>query len=386
MLLHYLPGMTPRQKVQSLNKLRMKRLPLGRIILIVAIALLQALGFCRPLECSLIESLHFLVPGFLPSTPSTLLLSLEKSSLGFSSMDVAMSLRGLGELNSRCVIIDGSIQPEEVSVPYLPGILSQLTTSGIQVILPQVPSPTNSEDFRSVPLIRYSLRSNLLTWPHLEGRAIPGKGAAFLPSSPEETNSLPLLAATSDGTPIGSLWWWALPESTRKTPFLLSGKILFLGNHTPLHLTPDGELRLSHSESVMEIPLDDFLLRLEEREQGKISPSFDALWKNATVVIGSHDDLASASAFNTLVKETIYSRFSLGDQCIMIVILLMFFLISRSFQFKNPSHPPLFLRWRIRLGFLLLLIVGTVLGAHYSLIVPFLPALVAGTLLTFDFS
>jgi hypothetical protein len=346
------------------------------IVLILLFAVLQGLGFFQPLEKILRQYLPLRI---LPESPRVILVSLESGDQGYRAIDSAMALRALRLLTPRCVIIDGVIEPELGNIPLLPNIISRLRSSGTSLILPQFSAP--SSRFQAVSLIRYSLYPERLSgWPQFEGKSLPGTGDAFLlnplQAPPEEAllPPLPLLATTAEGSTIGSLWWWALPSEIRAIPLLLFGKILFLGNHTPLYLPPSGEVQLS-AGAVIEMPLDNFLLHIEHKEQGTISPSFDSLWKNATVVLGTHAALAQAAVFASLLQETSYTHYSLRIQFLMTLAWMVIFLLAQKAR-ALPNMP----RWLFFLSIALLtaILLGiALLLLHQGVLFPFFPALLA---------
>ncbi len=358
------------------------------ILLIFVVAVLQGLGFCQPLEKSLRQHLP---PRFLPESPRVILLSLESGDQGYRAIDIAMVLRGLGLLHPRCVIVDGAIELEQGTVPFLPNILSRMQGSGIFLILPQCSAPASQ--FEAISLIHYEFRAEMLssfsplsTWPKFEGKALPGTGNAFLPmphvsqvSRSETTlpSLLPLLAKTTEGSTIGSLWWSAIPSKIRATPLLLFGKILLLDNHTPLHLTPSGEGKLSDGR-VIDMPLDDFLLHIEQKEQGSISPSFDSLWKNATVVLGTPAALPQATALATLLEETTYAYLSLWAQTLIMLSCITIFFLAQKLR-GVPSIP----RWLIFLTLVLITLLlssVTFLYLQQGIMIPFLPGIITALL------
>jgi hypothetical protein len=351
------------------------------VTLIFIVTVLQALGFCNPLEQGLIHALRRIFPALLPQAHRTVLLSFESSPGGFPSMDVAMALRGLGELHPRSLLIDGTLAPENGPVPFLPSLFTRLKEADVTLLVPQpAPSASASTRFRAVPLARYSLGPPHPGWPILPGKAVPGIGNAFLPESRNAPNSLPLFSSTSDGSTIGSLWWWALPAAERQTPFLLFGKLLLLGNHAPLRLTPTGETLPSASsppESFMEIPLDDFLLRMEQRDQGILSPSFDGLWNNATVVLGTHDNLPEAAAMAALLDETSWRHLALGTQILLACGWSVLFFLVPKFIFGHRNIPG----WLLPLLIVIVLSATTLVMLHLGTIIPFLPGLLTTLLL-----
>ncbi len=345
---------------------------------LLLVSLLQAFGGFWRLETGVVHGVRALAPGLLPEPPSVLLVSLQSTPQGFATMDAAMLLRALGELHPRCVTVYGTITPEEGAISFLPGILSRLAEEDIQVIIPRsTASKDGSEGFESVPLTRYSLTHLVTDWPLRAGQAVPGKGYAFLPENSSADADLPLLASVADGSTIGSLWWWSLPNELRRNIFLLSGSILLMGNNTPLHLNPNGGISLNSSESVKEIPLDDFLLQIEQREQGTISPSFDSLWVNSTVVVASHDDLPRVSAFAALLKETSFRHFSVWLQLIMIPGWCIIFLLLLNCRIHFPSIPI----WLLPIVIIITLLLVALLMLHIGIIVPLFPGLMIALLL-----
>ena len=346
------------------------------IPLIFLAALLQGLGFSQQLEKGL---LHLLPMHLRPEAPRIILLSLEKGAAGDSPLDVAMVLRGLTQFHPECVIVNGKIEPEQGTVPLLPSILARLTNHmGITLILPESPSPETL--FRSVPLVRYSLSEKQSDWPILSGRSGPGTGAAYLPKDqPIGNHNLPLLAKSSDGATIGSLWWWCLPWETRThPPFLLCDTILLLANHAPLHLTSSGEVSQSgNGETFREIPLDDFLLKIEQKERGVISPTFDSLWKNATVVLGTHDDSVTISMLAALLQAIFFRRLPLWSQTMMIRGWMFLFFLIKNRRGGIDQLP----RWLLPLLITLIVIFTTLFLMHQGIIIPFLPGIVTALLL-----
>ena len=347
------------------------------VSLIFAAALIQALGFLNPLDLRLLNSLQELGPSrFLPEPPRVILISLQKTTHGYPAMDLAMVLRGLKNLHPRCIVVNGQIEPEQGPVPFLPPIRSRIAETGITLVLPQLPSPTSR--FQSIPLIRYSLTSVSYDWPIIDGKAIPGTGDAFFPSttnSPGSDSRLALFANTCEGVPVGSLWWWTLPQEVRQTPsLLLFGKVLLLSNHTPLQLTSAGEANASYG-SILEIPLDDFLLQCEQKEQGTISPTFDTLWDKSTVVIGSHDDASKAASLSVLLQSAVWQHLSLVMQGVLAIGWFVLLILSR----KLSISP-----WIISTLILVFITSLTLLLLHQGIINPYLSGIVAALLVSLN--
>ncbi len=347
-------------------------------LVILLLAVCQAVGCFQQWESTL---LRHLPSHFLPSHPQIVLITLEKSSQGFPSMDIAMVLRGLGKLHPRCVIVDGTIEPEQSPVPILPDVISQIREiPGLNLIIPEFPSST--AEFRSVSLIRYSLKEQPLDWPELKGQAEPGVGSAYLPEVSSEDTMLPLLATTAQRVPIGSLWWWSLPDTERSIPpLLLFRKILLLGNHVPLRLSPSGEVVITSPDtgktSLKIISLDDFLFQMEQKEQGSIRPSFDNLWTHSTVIIGSLSDLSKASLLSDVQELLSTRRLSLGIQLLMALGWVLLFLFWVKVRFRLHRY----WRWILPLLILFMLMAVTPLFLSYGLLIPFLPGVALSLLL-----
>jgi hypothetical protein len=320
------------------------------------------------MEVTLHHALHLVLPErFLPESPHVVLVSLEGSNRSLHAMDIAMVLRGLKQYYLRSLVIDGIIEPESGTAPLLPHRLAEIKSShGYRVIQPQIPGKT--AQFQSLPLIRYSLDSGTGIWPLYEGVATPASGDAFFPPGQESRPSaaIPLLAHTSNEATIGSLWWWAISQdkSLLQPPsLLLFHQILILPNNTPIHLNRSGGYESRSPGSFQEIPLDDFLLQIEQKEQGLISPDFDGLWNNATVVLATHDQLSDVASFSTLLTASSMSHLSLGLQFLLMVGTLLLFL-----RLQRINHP---LRWKIALMLLAILILGIPIFVHYRIFIPF---------------
>lgn len=344
----------------SLNRIL---LSLG-MLLILLLAACQGLGLCQQWEQFL---LHHLSSRFLPEPPQVILITLDKHPKGFQAMDVAMALRGLGKFSPRCIVIDGLIEAEEGPVPFLPDIFSQLAArQDLKLIVPQLPSP--AAHFQSVSLIRYSLHAESLSWPKVEGEAVPSTGDAFLPDLSNLDSSLPLFATASHGVPVGSLWWWTLPEALHKSPpVLLWNKLLLFSTHTQILLTPSGAALPALPGEFIEMPLDDFLLQMEKREQGTLSPTFDSLWNRSTVILGTSLDFAKATALASLLQELSWRHLALWKQGLMTLFWMIVLVCFR----KQTLLPPKFLSLTI----FILVGMATLLLLPHGIIFPFLPAL-----------
>jgi hypothetical protein len=348
------------------------------LFLIGFLALYQAMGFCQPLEQSIFRHLPM---ALMQESPRVILITLENTPRGYHAMDVAMVLRGLGglgNLHPRSVLVNGRIEPEEGPVHFLPDLISRFKSlPEIQMIVPQAPSP--SALFQFVPLIRYSFHSKTNDWFTIEGKSIPGAGDATILSLPqiegEDLYRLPLFAkTTTDDSPVGSLWWWALPgDFHRHPPLLLLGSILVLSNHSVLHLSPQAEFKPSSEGSIQEMALDDYLLAIEQKEQGTISPTFDSLWNNATVILGTHHDAAKATALAALLQEIAWGHLSLPIQMMMALMCALIFLFSKKLTLMK--------QWIFAFLFFSIIIGTTLILLHHRIIFPFLPGICTALLL-----
>ena len=367
------PTMLP--QVSSTYRRLQLQLVLGSFFIMLG-AVGQAVGFFQQWEQAFA---HHLPARFLPAPPRVVMITLENSSRGFQAMDVAMALRGLGKFHPRCIVINGVIEGEQSSVPFLPDIISQLRKMpGLELIIPEIPS--SSAQFKSLPLVRYSPDSRVPDWPKVEGLATPGSGAAYLPGSGGNELELPLFATTDQGVPIGSLWWWSLPASACKSPpLLLFGSILFLENHTPLHLATSGivETLPSIQKSIKVITLDDFLFQMEQKDQGTFSPAFDNLWTDSTVILAPPSDISKVSALAAVMELLAISRLSSGIQLFMALGWIAFFLVVK----KSRAPCRNFLHWFFSPLILLMVVAATVLFFSHGIILPFLPGIFTGLLL-----
>ena len=360
--------------VRPLNILTFMAIPL-----IVLTALFQGLGFFQQLE---MEVMRCLPSHVRPSPPKVIQLILETSPEGFSSMDMAMSLRGLTQCHPRCVLVNGRIEPEKGSVPLLPGIIVRMSNNtNITLVIPQAPAPEVL--FRAVPRSHYSypLLDINFRWPLLLGKSVPGSGAAYLPDHQDPKDSLPLLSKTSDGSSVGSLWWWGLPQSViTPPPFLLGKSRLFFGNRALIHLTPTGGVPIAEQGGeVLEMQLDDFLLQIEQKERGSISPAFDAIWKDSTVIIGTNADTSKVSTYASLLREISFKRLPLWSQMLMTLGWIVLFLLIRNSHF-GIDHLPC---WLLSLLITLIVIFTTLFLMHTGIVIPFLQGIVTAFLICF---
>ena len=288
----------------------------GALVVMLA-AILQAAGFCYPLERLLVRSLP---ERMLPLRPQTVLLTLDSEPEGFRSLDVALILRGLSRFSPRCVVVNGIVAPEGESLPLLPGILERIREKGV------------------------------------------GGG------------SLPLLGSTAAGDTVASLWWDAI--SVGREPlhgFACFGKmLLLLEEGSPLWIDPSGSAESHGSGAAKVVPIEDFLLKVEQGERGTLSPDFDVLWQGATVVLGASGDRARCALLSGLLDELRFHRLSLGIQAALAAGAII--LLAVLWRMNAPT----------RIVATLLVMSGIAAAAVFFLergvMVPFLPGLVAGLL------
>jgi hypothetical protein len=348
------------------------------LLLLIASSILQAAGFFWEMERTLI---HLLPKNRLPESSKTILLQAERGENGFKALDVAMALRGLAKLHPSQIVIAGPLSPDEQSRPLLNDLLTRLSDDNISVIQPQVASPDTQ--YRPIPLCSYNppkwmgLSSQ---WQILPG-SLSNKGwGCFLPAAAEsEGNDLPLLAVTKYGEVIPSLWWPGWIFTSGKSPamngpiWLFAGRLLILPNHSTLFLDGSGKaLPLPGEQARMEL-LDDFLLQMEQKERGTLSPGFDELWIHSTVVLGSSDDRERVALFSALAEKISWAHLPFLWQWTEAAMLAILVLVLHQRRIS--------LRIVVALMILLLTISATILCARHALLVPFLPPLVAGFLL-----
>jgi hypothetical protein len=345
---------------------------------IIWVAILQAFGFTPTLENLVSDSFASVAN----AKAQVVLLTMGRNRETFKALDLALSLRGLSHLHPRCVLINGYAGREDGPLPLLDGMMKRLQEDPslpLRVIRPLPPSPTTR--FTSVPLIRYGLTSKAISaWPYLEGEAESNKGASFLKApgkaiddsvrlEGKSFDGIPLLGRTDHKAIIGSVWWNALPDNS--FPILLFGRILMFGNHHAIHLKADGSFGQGSRAEIRTLPLEDFLLRMEQREQGSSSPDFDAIWNRSVVVIGTREDEGSVSVLADLLHGIGIGRLAVTIQGTLALLwTLMVILLT-------PRISPL-----IRMTFSLLIISGTV-GAtsifiNHGVLIPFLPPMLMG--------
>ena len=346
-------------------------------LLILATAVLQMMGLFWPLERSVIG----MIPSSLrPTPPKAILLTMEAGERGFPGMDLAMVLRGLTKLHPRSVLINGEADQTSGSLPLLKSVRSHLVESGVELTEGVIPSPDST--YRPVPLCRYDPPDFLrpaLGWPVIAGRASGTGSACYLPDSNQSREALPLLASTSAGDPVGSLWWNCLEPSHVNAPlWLLCGRLMLFPNHTPLLLDSQGGVYrvflngITRSDcSIM--TLDDFLLKVEEMERGTVSPGFDALWDQSMVIITSPRNEEMAASVISLRERLAFAHLPVTAQALLALIWMIVLICS----------PRITSLLRLIAGSVLLLgsVMGSSVAMTHGLILPFLPPLITALFL-----
>lgn len=335
-------------------------------VLIAATALLQALGL-EPFSLLLSQAPRFVPPGFLPATPKIIWLSMQPEAGGFVQLDAAMALRGLGKLNPSRIVILGKVNKDTDSLTLLEGIQGRLRENGISFIEESLPSEESL--WRPVPLCRYTppaphiLESPL---PRIEGKVVP-EGKENFPADLGEL-TLPLFMVTDAGDVAGSVWWEMLLPTKVTGPFwLLGGRLLLFPNHSPLLLS-HGALRILPPPSpVTVMPLDLFLLRIEEKERGMIRPDFESLWEGATVVLGESGKEDSISRITTLRANMAIGRLPLIAQAMITAMLIIALLASGRYSRAT--------RVCSALALLVISIGAGTVALHHGLLLPILPAI-----------
>ena len=307
-----------------------RRILCGGLIVLLT-GLLQAVGLLWPADQLLIG---ILPERLLPKIPGVVLVELPVLDSRFRAMDVAMSLRGIARMHPLSVLVDGSIGEEETPTPILPGLIDRLRNdpkNPLPILLPTTPSPESN--FREVGFHLHGSQSlNILGWPHVEGSCSAGGGGMFLSPAEKKTGFLPLLGVTGNNGVIGSLWWWSLPRVLENSPDLFLRHALIFSNRSSLWLDGSGgfaALRSIESDNgIRRIELDDFLLKMEQKERGTIRADFESLFENSIVILGSKGSIAKAITFGFLVKQTGLSRPPFWIQALLVVLCALFLLLT----------------------------------------------------------
>ncbi len=337
------------------------------VLLILLCAVLQGLGFCRVLERGLLRQLP---SSLTPKAPRVAMLELEKDNGGeFAEMDAALALRGLEQLHPRSVTILGTVKREEGSMDFLPAMLTRFreTKGHFPVMIPVPPS----SDARYAPLPWLDVNPPP-SWTTLAGKSDNGSDGSFLTDADQGTG-IPLFGKTETGS-AGSLWWRTLLETLPAVSQarLLFDQILLSGNQAPLRLTASGRFDAAGAPCPR-APLDEFLLRMEQREQGSNSPGFDGIWADAVVVIGTADDLPKAMVFQSLLEQASLSRLAPALQALVALLCILPLIALKGGSFML----------RMTAALLIVITAGTItfLLIRHGLLFPWIPAAVSALLL-----
>lgn len=157
------------------------------------------------------------------------------------------------------------------------------------------------------------------------------------------------------GKPTGPFW-------------LLAGRLLLFPNHSALPVSGGSTPALSTILATV-VPLDLFLLRIEEKERGTFSPDFEALWDHATVVIGSPNDTSLTGSLDFILKSTAFGRLPLVVQALLSLLLVALLFAARGYSGRT--------RLLIALALLLLILGGGAATLAHGLQLPFLPPVIA---------
>jgi hypothetical protein len=291
------------------------------IVAILLAALIQASGLLHPRESRLPKLLG--IPS--PVQTRTVFLSLPIGADGGTDpMDVALVLRGLSMLHPSLILLASTHPISGDAAQLLQGLKDQLREKGIPLV--EATSPPAESLWRPVPLCRYlppGLSERTSSLPPVSGTA-PAEGTLrYLPDATAKPGILPLLACTDSGEIIGSLWWEGVMKGQPNAPvWLLADRLLLLPNHAPL-LFAMGGLRIPRDLPLpRSVTSDDFLLKMEEKERGSLSPDFDSLWEHAVVVVGPPSLLPMASALAAIRESTAWGALPLIWQGVILLILI----------------------------------------------------------------
>jgi hypothetical protein len=375
MALYYLQGSPEENReYRSVTCLQHVILWFG-IASMIGLSLLQGFGVFWNGER---EVIHLIPKEWRPEVPKVILLQLDKEEAGFKPLDVAMALRCLEKLHPAEVVFSGMIASDPETTPLLDDLFARTSQEKIKLVRPILPS--QEAQYRPVRLVCYDPPNSLGLTSRFE--TLPGsvsnKGDGFFLPEPlsHQGAKLPFFAQTKYGEVIPSLWWGSLMDG--KTPssdilWLFGGRILLLPNHGTLFMDGAGSAIPVPREGGRIIPFDDFLLQMEQKERGNLSPGFDALWNQSLIVIGTNEDTEQVALFSALAEKISWAHLPPLWQCTEVAMLVVLVLLLHQRRLS--------LRIVVAMMILLGTIATTILCARHSLLVPFLPSLAAGFLL-----
>jgi hypothetical protein len=341
------------------------------MVLIAATALLQAAGLLWPVERLLASPWR--MHGGVPSN-RLILLSLERKEGCFSPMDLGLALRGLRMLHPQRILVNGEIREEEAAPP-LSGLRKSIRDTGIDLV--EGVFPCGKARYRPVPLSCYDPPlEGVLSGPEVIPGSTPADGTdrylsgSWVPLSHPE--GISLFSRTLPDGYAGSLCWEALNPFPGVGPlWLLFGRFLLLPNHALLLIPPP--VRSSSEAKPMTVPLDDFLLKIEEKERGTVSPGFEEPWAGSVVIVGAPEDEAAVSAISDLRQRLGVGRLPLIMQALLSLLWMLLPLTSMLLGRIAGIC--------IASAVILCSLVAIPAGACYGMVLPWGAPLVSGMLL-----
>jgi hypothetical protein len=236
-------------------------------------------------------------------------------------MDLALALRGLSMLGPSLILLPEPTNPTPEQAGLLDSVKARLRELGIPIV--ETAKDAALTAYRPVPLCRYSL-PRFTQDPgirELAGSA-PADGAMrFSTAGQEKEGKLPLLARTRTRELAGTVWWDGLMNGLPRAPvWMLADRLLLLPNHDVIGIH-GGCVTIHRGKSPRTVPFEDFLLRMEERERGTLSPRFDELWHGSVVVVSSGEDLTLVTQLASLRETCCRGSLSISAQILSAVVL-----------------------------------------------------------------
>jgi hypothetical protein len=285
-------------------------------------------------------------------------------------MDLALALRGLLKVHPSRIYVDGGVRLDSEITPLLSGILTEVRAS-IPVVMPSLEVKPL---YRPVPLGFYDSPAGAIRhWPRIDGGFSNAGPTCFFPSLPKNPVSLPLFADLSGGLVAGSLWWdllvEGLPRESRDPVWVLSSRILLIGDRVPLPLTSDGSVPWQYGISLQPIgiPLEDFLLELERCDRGMPSPGFYSQWKDVVVLIAPRDEARPLALLKDLREMIRWKRTPLAVQGAAGLLCAVILLAGRSERLMKNRRILAIVLSGVSLS-------AWLIGLRFGLIMPLLPA------------
>ena len=119
--------------------------------------------------------------------------------------------------------------------------------------------------------------------------------------------------------------------------------------------------------------IDDFLLQMEQKERGTLSPVFDALWNDSIIILGTMSDLENVAVFSSLEEKAFWDHFPVIWQCANVILFttLLLMLHRRATGFRIFTG----------LAILLLALGALIVCIGHGIIPPYIAPLYASFLL-----